>query len=95
VFTLNNYTPEEVESLKICGSKYLIFGKEIGDSGTPHLQGYMWFPTLKSLKQVKSINPRAHWEQQKGSFERFHKEYQELPIKINPSKETVKKIQLV
>jgi len=37
VFTLNNYTTEEVELVKEWDCKYLIFGKEIGESGTPHL----------------------------------------------------------
>lgn len=69
VFTLNNYTEEEINSLKLCGSKYLIFGKEIGENGTPHLQGYVYWNCLKSLKQMKKINGRAHWEIQKGSFE--------------------------
>ena len=69
VFTLNNYTTEEVEALRQCGSKYLIFGKEVGESGTPHLQGYVWFTTLKSLKQVKKLSPRAHWEAQRGSVD--------------------------
>jgi len=69
VFTLNNYTEQEVDDLRHCGSKYLIFGKEIGENGTPHLQGYMWFATLKSLKQMKKISPRAHFEAQRGSFE--------------------------
>ena len=69
VFTLNNYTEEEVEALRQCGSKYLIFGKEVGESGTPHLQGYVWFTNKKSLKQMKKLSPRAHWEAQRGSTE--------------------------
>jgi len=41
VFTLNNYSEEEHETLLKCDSfKYIIIGREIGDSGTPHLQGY-------------------------------------------------------
>jgi hypothetical protein len=44
-FTLNNYTTDELEFLSssILGSgeyNYII-GKEIGESGTPHLQGYI------------------------------------------------------
>ncbi|KAK2945360.1 hypothetical protein BLNAU_19689 [Blattamonas nauphoetae] len=48
----------------------MVFGHEVGDSGTPHLQGYIVFQTIKSLSQAKTIIPRAHWEQAKGSLER-------------------------
>lgn len=51
VFTLNNYTEEEVEHIKSLSTdlsakniRYLCFGKEIAPStGTPHLQGYIEF----------------------------------------------------
>lgn len=44
-FTLNNYTPQN--ELKLQGAidqvgiKYIVYGREVGDSGTPHLQGYL------------------------------------------------------
>lgn len=66
-FTSNNYTDETVESWRQCGFKYLVLGKEVGDSGTPHLQGYVEFATVKSLSQLKAIDGRAHFEVRKGS----------------------------
>lgn len=48
MFTLNNYTDDEVEALQSSASthyKVLVFGKEVGESGTPHLQG--WFSVLE------------------------------------------------
>lgn len=41
VFTLNNYTPEEYEHLCEIArtTKWFIMGMEVGENGTPHLQG--------------------------------------------------------
>lgn len=52
-FTLNNYTDEEVESLKLCYPlqfDYLCFGKEVSSTGTPHLQGYARFGGGKAIQ---------------------------------------------
>lgn len=65
-WTLNNYTAEEVEACKEIECEYLVFGKEVGESGTPHLQGYIWFKSLKSFKQVKKAVPKAHLEPAKA-----------------------------
>jgi len=69
VFTLNNYTTEEVESLgKLFGSiGSYIYGFEVGDEGTPHLQGFIKLHTKMRLNEMKDINKRIHWEV-KGKF---------------------------
>lgn len=67
VFTINNYTTQDIENLKKANYQYLIFGQEKGDSGTPHLQGYIEFDKQKSLRQLKKINEKAHWEKRFGS----------------------------
>jgi len=66
-FTLNNYTPEEVEQVKAWDCKYLIFGKEVGEGGTPHLQGYVGFANPKMITGLKKLQARAHWEVAKGT----------------------------
>lgn len=68
-FTINNPTEEDsAEELKQQAS-YVIIGKEVGEGGTPHLQGYCHFKTMKSLSQLKKLLPRAHLEVCKGSPE--------------------------
>lgn len=61
-FTLNNYTEEEVGAI---GSRFKefqwIMGYEVGESGTPHLQGYVEFPT-KIRPLSLGLSKRIHWE---------------------------------
>lgn len=67
-FTINNYNFSDMESLFDNDATYLIFGFEKGENGTPHIQGYMHFPTQRQLKSMKKINERAHWEVCRGSI---------------------------
>lgn len=68
-FTLNNYTDEEVETLetKFKENKIsYIFGKEIGESGTPHLQGYI--ESEIKIRPIEKIGiKRIHWEKSRGN----------------------------
>jgi len=57
-FTLNNYTDESVEWFENTDLfKYVCFGKEVGESLTPHLQGYFEFAhgNRKSIKACKDL----------------------------------------
>jgi len=61
-FTLNNYTQANVDRLaNLTGIDYLIFGKEVGASGTPHLQGYVAFQSRKRLNQCIQEIGQAHF----------------------------------
>lgn len=62
IFTLNNYTEEEVEETKALECEYLVFGYEVGDEGTPHLQGYIRFKNATAFSTMKKMMPRAHLE---------------------------------
>lgn len=66
-FTLNNYSEEEFD--EICGwsCRYLVVGREVGDGGTPHLQGYVEFENQVSLRRLKKLNKRIHWETRRGT----------------------------
>jgi len=70
-FTLNNYTEDEYASIKgVCQSEsvYAIVGREVGESGTPHLQGYIRFKKSYRFHTIKDrLLPRCHIEVAAGS----------------------------
>jgi len=67
-FTLNNYDDAAVEILAQLECKYIVYGKEKGDSGTPHLQGYVVFPNPIGFNSVKGKLPSGcHIEKARGS----------------------------
>ena len=73
-FTLNNYTSDEVKAIKAkfedpaVDLRYGIIGHEVGDNGTPHLQGYCSFNKNLRFKGIKAIlGERAHVEIAKGN----------------------------
>jgi len=51
-YTLNNYTPEDQVHLQAIACKYHVYGKEVGDSGTPHLQGTIIWKNAISFKSA-------------------------------------------
>lgn len=61
-FTLNN--PAQTDEDRLMGLTnvvdFLVFGREVGESGTPHLQGFVCFPSRKRLSQVISILGQCH-----------------------------------
>lgn len=57
IFVLNNYSDNEVEAIKQTQCRYIIFGKEIAPTtGTPHLQGYVYFDEKKTMKAIHKLN---------------------------------------
>lgn len=73
-FTLNNYQQDDVDSLEALGTelpepiRYLVFGFEVGESGTPHLQGFISFSKKITLARAKEfVSCRSHLEVAKGS----------------------------
>lgn len=69
VFTLNNYDEDEEGAIALLGAEYTVYGKEVGEQSTPHLQGYVYFKSARSLKSLKKKLPRAHWEVRRGTHE--------------------------
>lgn len=67
-FTINNYTIEDIENCKNLSYSYLILGKEIGEKGTPHIQGYCELKGQKRFDSIiKHFKHKAHIEQRKGT----------------------------
>ena len=70
-FTINNYTDDDKfwendEQRELF--KYLIVQHEVGEQGTPHLQGFLILKKKQRMTWLKSnINGRAHWEKARGT----------------------------
>jgi len=86
-FTLNNFSPEDEERLRVLGDgdtvTYLCFGREVGESGTPHLQGFVSFVERTRFSNVieaigqahltvtRSVQQSIKYCQKDGDFETF------------------------
>lgn len=75
VYTLNNYTDDEVSNLQDHFSdtnefNYAIFGYETGERGTKHLQGYFVLRKgtgLGAIKELGKVFARMHLEIRRGT----------------------------
>jgi len=71
VFTINNPLAADITQVAdlgvVDGTKYLVVGREIGEQGTPHLQGFVIFRNARFFGAVRTILPRAHLELARGS----------------------------
>lgn len=68
IFTLNNYSDDEIAIIKTKFKyNYLVFGFEVGEEGTPHLQGYVEFKNSVLFSTLKNKLPRAHWDKRRGT----------------------------
>lgn len=68
-FTYNN-PPDDVDGqslVDLLKPSYLIVGKEVGESGTPHLQGYVEFTNQRTGASLKKKLPTVHFEQRMGT----------------------------
>lgn len=78
VFTINNpalspdgpmfahwRTSPEAKKLMDLEFQMMMIGYEIGEAGTPHLQGYVVFKYNKTFTAMKAINGRARWDRAK------------------------------
>lgn len=73
-FTINNYSETEESLINYIGEgdkcSYMIVGKEVGKSGTPHLQGYICLSKRMRLNTLRNLlGGRAHIESARGTPE--------------------------
>lgn len=70
-FTINNPTEDDEQAIGDLSEddrvSYLIVGKETGESGTPHFQGWVYFKAKIRWSIVHALIPRAHLEASRGS----------------------------
>lgn len=89
-FTINNYAEEDVGRLREIDFeehriRFLVCGREVGASGTPHLQGYVQFLSARDFAIVKRMLPAgAHIEAAKGTprqnYDYCTKEGEDIPL---------------
>lgn len=73
-FTLNNYSEQEENDIKELMEDetkctYGVYGREVGEEGTPHLQGFIQLVNRKTIAQVKVLmkTNRVHLEAMRGT----------------------------
>ena len=62
IFTINNWTVDHVFTLSRLEAQYIVYGKEVGAQGTPHLQGYVYFKTQRTLQSVIKKLQEPTWK---------------------------------
>jgi len=71
-FTLNNYANDDVERIMKIEHRYVVIGYEVGEQGTPHLQGYIEFKNPRAFGGVNKLG-LGHIEARRGTPEEAEK----------------------
>lgn len=70
-FTLNNYTDDDIVAVEAVATTAtcVVYGKEISETGTPHLQGFISFPNARRATSLHKLFPSsAHWSVARQPF---------------------------
>ncbi len=91
LYTINN-PPANINHVIMgwSGTKYNIWQLERGESGTPHMQGYVIFKNQRRLEEVLNVYRAAHWEVRRGSHEQAKLYCSKAETRIGPGGETGK-----
>ena len=62
-FTLNNFSEDDIYFFTdtLNAEKY-VFQHEVGESGTHHLQGTVYFTNQRTFGSMKQVHSKCHWE---------------------------------
>lgn len=73
-FTLNNYDEGDEKFFKnlVDEVRKIVVGKEVGEQGTPHLQGRIIFRRNYRFTQLKKLHKRVHWETTKAKQDNIY-----------------------
>jgi len=70
VFTWNNYPDQHQDILDEMQPRYVCYGYEWApQTGTPHLQGFLYFSNARSVASIRRQLPGVHVEVARGTFE--------------------------
>jgi len=59
IFTINNFTDEDIKKIESSKFRYMCWAPEVGEEGTPHMQGFVMWGHGKTRKQITKWLPRA------------------------------------
>jgi len=59
-FTINNFTPDDEANIRNIGADRWIYQEEIGNSGTPHLQVFLYFKNPIEVTTIHRWFPKSH-----------------------------------
>jgi len=67
-FTINNYTDVHLAALDSLDCRYIVYGRETAPTtGTPHLQGFVVFPSALRRSTIVSNVGGGHWQPANGT----------------------------
>jgi len=72
--TLNNYNAADEEMFTSWSPEVsrMVIAREVGEQGTPHLQGQITFKRTYRLSALKKLHPRVHWEPTKATQDNLY-----------------------
>lgn len=85
--TINNFTDDDVNLLKSWDNDVnaITIAEEVGEQGTPHLQGRITFKRAYRLTALKKLHPQAHWEVTKAKQDTLYMRKKDSKIIIDKS----------